>query len=294
MQTTPDSPANGADAARATEDAQGNFVQEALDFLLDPARLVEFALGLGAALLILLVGWAVAKFARSRLRRGRLGNAINPTLRPVVASGVYYIIIALTLFATLVQVGVPPTSLIAVFGAAGLAVGLALKDTLSNVASGIMLLSLRPLDIGEYIATPDFEGTVNEIGLFATTLTNRDGAAIFVPNSKVWEGRIINFGRLPTRKFIVDIGLAYDTDLRAAIELGLQTLREHDYVVTEPNGPECYVEKFADSSINLSFRGMVENTSYLGKASELRTSLKEALDAAGMEIPFPQRVVTQK
>ena len=269
-------------------------LDEVKDFLLDPARLTEFALGLLAAFAILVVGWLIARFVRKRFRKpGRFVSKVNPTLRPVVGSAIYYVIIALTLFAFLVELGVPATSLLAVFGAAGLAIGLALKDTLANVASGVMLLSLRPLDINEYVATPDFEGTVKEIGLFATTLTNRDGVAIFVPNSKVWDGRIINFGRLPTRKFIVNIGVAYDTNLRDAIQLGLDTLNAHDYVLKDPPA-ECYVEQFADSSINLTFRGMVENTDYLAKASELRTSLKEALDSAGMEIPFPQRVVINK
>ena len=277
-----------------TDMSAAGAIDEIKDFLLDPARLTEFALGLAAAFAILIIGWLLAKFVRRRFRRpGNIISRVNPTLRPVMGSAIYYLILALTLFAFLVELGVPATSLIAVFGAAGLAIGLALKDTLANVASGVMLLSLRPLDINEYVATPDFEGTVKEIGLFATTLTNRDGVAIYVPNSKVWDGRIINYGRLPTRKFIVNIGVGYDTNLREAIQLGLDTLAAHDYVIKEPPA-ECYVEEFADSSINLSFRGMVENDKYLEKASELRTSLKEALDAAGMEIPFPQRVVTTK
>ena len=290
MQSTPDA----AEAEAVTDMSATRAIDEVRDFLLDPARLTEFGLGLLAAFAILVVGWLIARFVRRRFRSpGRIVSKVNPTLRPVIGSALYYLILALTLFAFLVELGVPATSLLAVFGAAGLAIGLALKDTLANVASGVMLLSLRPLDVNEYVATPDFEGTVKEIGLFATTLTNRDGVAIFVPNSKVWDGRIINFGRLPTRKFIVDIGVGYDTDLRQAIQLGIDTLTSHDYVIQDPP-PECYVEKFADSSINLSFRGMVENVDYLKKASELRTSLKEALDAAGMEIPFPQRVVTTK
>lgn len=298
MQATSPTPPIDPQSQAARLDAEmepRNVLEQVMDFLLDPARLTQFALGILAALLILVIGWGLAKFLRRRLSSGGpLSRRINPTLRPVVASAAYYIVIALTLFAVLVQIGVPAASLIAVFGAAGLAVGLALKDTLGNVASGIMLLSLRPLDIDEYIATPDFEGTVNEIGLFATTLTNREGVAIFVPNAKVWDARIINYGRLATRKFIVDIGVGYGTDLRKAIKLGIDTLTGHDYVVTEPKGPECYVEKFGDSAIGLSFRGHVENSDYLDKASELRTSLKEALDEAGVEIPFPQRVVTQK
>ena len=265
------------------------------DFLLDPDRLAALALTLAGAFAILVGGWLLAKFLRRRFRRpGKVLSRVNPTLRPVLASAVYYVVLALTLFAFLVELGVPRSSLIAVFGAAGLAIGLALKDTLSNVAAGVMLLSLRPLDVGEYIATPDFEGSVNEIGLFATTLTNRDGVAIYVPNSKVWDGRIINYGRLPTRKFIVNIGVGYRTDLKEAVQVGLESLRSHDYVLTDKFPPECYVESFGDSAITLSFRGVVENTDYLRRSSELRTHLKEALDNAGMEIPFPQRVVEVK
>jgi small-conductance mechanosensitive channel len=135
---------------------------------------------------------------------------------------------------------------------------------------------------------------VTEIGLFATTLTNKDGVAIYVPNAKVWDDRILNYGRLPRRKFSVNIGVAYDTDLRQAVRLGLESLNAHDFVLTDELAPECYVDSFGESAVNLSFRGWVENENYATRASELRTTLKEALDKAGMEIPLPQRVVINK
>jgi len=287
------SPSDGAQAV--TEMNTRSSFEQAKDFLFDPERLTQFALGIFAAFIILIFGWLIARSVRKRFRKpGDWLGRINPTLRPVLASGAFYVIMALTLFATLVQLGVPATSLIAVFGAAGLAIGLALKDTLSNVASGIMLLSLRPIDVGEYIGAPSFEGSVTEIGLFATTLTNKDGIAIYVPNAKVWEDRILNYGRLPRRKFSVNIGVAYDTDLRKAVAVGLESLAGHHFVLTDDLAPECYVDSFGDSAINLSFRGWVENKDYTARASELRTALKEALDKAGMDIPLPQRVVTTK
>jgi small conductance mechanosensitive channel len=139
MQTSDTAPTVPSEAG--TEAAP--FYEQVKTILLDPARLTDVALGICAAIAILIIGWIVARSVRRRFRKpGHWLRKINPTLRPVLASGAFYIIMALTLFATLVQLGVPATSLIAVFGAAGLAIGLALKDTLSNVASGIMLLSL--------------------------------------------------------------------------------------------------------------------------------------------------------
>jgi len=207
-------------------------------------ELLNFAMNIAAALVILFIGLLIARWMRRRLRSSKVGTAhIDATLRPVIATSVFYVIIAMTIYAFLTKLGVPATSLLAVFGAAGLAIGLALKDTLSNIAAGVMLLVLRPLQVGEFVDTSAYAGTVQEIGLFATTLKNLEGLYIYVPNSEVWRNRLQNFAR-------------------------------H----SEPISCRCWLP--ADN--------------WLYRASNLRIAIKTALDKEGIEIPFPQRVVTTR
>jgi len=183
------------------------------------------ALTVTAAFTILFLGWLIAKMLRRGVRNPRFGGSkIDATLRPVLASSIFYVIIAMTIYAFLTKLGVPSSSLLAVFGAAGLAIGLALKDTLSNIASGVMMLTLRPLQVGEFIDTPNAVGTVQEIGLFSTTVINVEGLFIYVPNSQVWQARVTNFGRHSERRLTVDIGVGYETnlDVGCLLRIGLR------------------------------------------------------------------------
>ena len=176
--------------------------------------LLNFAMNLAAAIVILIIGIIIARWLRKRLNNSKVTqNHINATLRPVIASSVFYLILAVTFYAFLTKLGVPSTSLLAIFGAAGLGIALALKDTLSNIAAGVMLLFLRPLQIGEFVDTSSYAGTVQEIGLFATTLKNIEGLYIYVPNSEVWRNRLQNFARHTERKFMETIGVGYGSDL---------------------------------------------------------------------------------
>lgn len=257
--------------------------------------LLNAVMTISAALFILVIGWIIAKSVRKRVSKVRLGkHEIDPTLRPVLASVVFYIIMAMTLYAVLIKLGVPPASLLAVFGAAGLAIGLALKDTLSNIASGVMLLVLRPLAVGDFVDTGSASGTVIEIGLFATTLKTNDGLFVYIPNSQVWTNRIQNFGRHQIRKAIIDIGVSYDSDLRHCQTLLLETLSNTEGALNNPSEAEVYVMTFADSAINLSCRVWLPADNWLQRTSNLRTEIKECLDKANVEIPFPQRVIIQK
>lgn len=254
--------------------------------------LVAFTLTIIAALTILIVGIFVARSSRKILRKPSFaGGRLDPTLRPVIASVVFYVIIAMTLYAFLTKLGVPSNALLAVFGSAGLAIGLALKDTLSNIAAGVMMLTLRPLKVGEFIDTPQAAGTVDEIGLFATTLKNTEGIYIYVPNGQMWNSRVQNFGRHTQRKLTVDIGVAYDTDLAKAKVLLLDVMRNNPNVINTPTEPECYVMTMGESSVVISSRCWLPAPNWLAQASDMRIALKEALDKDGIEIPFPQHVV---
>ena len=258
-------------------------------------ELLNFALNIAAALVILFIGLTIARWMRKRLGKAKMGiGHIDATLRPVIATSVFYLILAMTVYAFLTKLGVPSTSLLAVFGAAGLGIALALKDTLSNIASGVMLLFLRPLRIGEFVETSNYAGTVQEIGLFATTLKNLEGLYIYVPNSEVWRNRLQNFARHTERKFMETIGVGYGSDLKRTQEIVLKILNEVSDVKQLPTPPECYVMNFGDSAITISCRCWIPADNWLQRTSDIRIAIKDAFDKEGIEIPFPQRVVTTK
>jgi small conductance mechanosensitive channel len=257
-----------------------------------------------SALLIFIAGVFFGRWLSKRMRKSRFGGShLDATLRPVLASVVFYLVLAMTLYAVLIKLGVPPTSLLAVFGGAALAIGLALRDTLSNIAAGVMLLILRPLKVGDFVDIGQSTmGTVEEIGLFTSTIRNTENIAVYLPNSLIWGNRIQNFGRHTNRKVIIDIGVGYDTDLEATQSLLLGILSSQNGLIpfTEgvpagPNAtatpPEVYVMGFGDSAINLSCRCWLPGDSWLKRTTDLRVAIKGALDGAGVDIPFPQRVV---
>ena len=244
---------------------------------------------------ILIIGIWIARILRKRIQGTGFGiGKIDQTVRPVIASALFYTIIGITVYAALRRLGIEATGLLAVFGAAGLAIGLALKDTLGNIAAGAMLLILRPLAVGEFIETPNVSGTVQEVGLFATTIKNLEGLYVFVPNGQIWNNRIQNFNRHTERRLIMNLGLAYDTDLEAAKALLIETMSAHHAALKLPEGPVVLVTEFGESSINFSARVWLPAADFLPNASMMRVSIKSALDKAGIEIPFPQRVIMTK
>lgn len=258
--------------------------------------ILSFSGNLISAVLIFVVGMMVGRWVQKRIRGSKVGGThLDATLKPVLASVFFYIIVAMTLYAVLIKLGVPPSAIIPIFGGAALAIALALKDTLSNIAAGLMLLFLRPLKVGEFVDLPNTSGTINEIGLFATTVKTADGLYQYVPNSQVWSGRIQNYGRNKTRQFRLDIGVSYDTDLRHAQSVMLETLSAAaDRITDAPTPPEVFVMAFGDSAVNYHCRVWLPSDRWFHRASTLRIEIFEALGKADIEIPFPQRVVTMK
>lgn len=249
-------------------------------------------LNLLSAIVIFVLGLLVGRILSGRLRRSKLGGAhLDATLRPVLASVVFYLVLAMTLYAVLVKLGVPPASLLAAFGGMALAIGLALRETLANIAAGVMLLILRPLKVGDFVDMPVALGTIEEIGLFSTTIRNLENVVVYVPNSQIWGNRIQNFGRHTSRKAIIEVGVGYGSDLEQTIEILMQTLNDQPDMMNDPTPPEVYVMSFGDSAINLSCRVWLPGDGWLKRTSDLRVSIKSALDKAEIEIPFPQRVV---
>ena len=181
--------------------------QDQLQILID--QITSYALDGVSALVILLVGWWIAGRAHFLVRRAldRVPR-IDDTLKPFLSSTVRYFVIVITVVAVLAEFGVQTTSIIAVLGAAGLAIGLALQGTLQNIAAGIMLLILRPFRVGEYIDAGGVAGTVDAINLFTTDMTTYDGIYRSVPNAELWNRNILNYSRNPTRRLDLPLGIS--------------------------------------------------------------------------------------
>ncbi|NIZ02607.1 mechanosensitive ion channel family protein [Thalassospira lucentensis] len=255
--------------------------------------LKAFALGFGldilGAIILLIVGWWVAGRAAALVRHAlRNANFVDSTLKPLAASLVRYTILIFVLIAVLSNFGVQTASIIAVLGAAGLAIGLALQGTLSNIAAGVMILILRPLKLDEFVEAGSVSGTVVEITLFTTLLKTADGIFISVPNSQIWNSAIKNYSRNPTRRLDIKVGIAYNDDVDAALEF-LKKLVESDPRVLKDPEPMSFVANLGESSVDLTARGWVATSEFWPTLFDLTRKSKTELEDAGFSIPFPQR-----
>ena len=183
--------------------------------------------------------------------------------------------------------GVQTTSILAVLGAAGLAIALALQGTLSNIAAGVMLIWLRPIATGEYIDTDAASGTVMEIGLFATRLKSADGVYVFAPNSTIWNTRITNYTREKTRRLDLKVGIGYGDDMSAARDIMLAMAKADGRVKADPE-PVVYVSNLGDSAVEMMLRIWVPTPDYWAVLFEFTEQAKRDFDAAGISIPFNQ------
>jgi len=243
------------------------------------------------AVLLLVIGWTVANWAQRMVGRGLARLPwMDHTLKPFVTRLVWWIIIIFVLVAVLNQFGVQTTSIIAVLGAAGLAIGLALQGTLANVAAGVMLLILRPFNIGDYVDAGGDAGTVVEIGLFNTELTTYDGLCRLVPNSKIWTNTITNYSRNPTRRLDILVGIGYGDDIAGAQEALMGLMKGDQRILGDPE-PKVLVKELGDSAVVLDMRCWTKGDDYWATVYDLTKAAKVGLEAAGYTIPFPQRDV---
>lgn len=259
------------------------------------STLVEFASVYGlrviGAILILIIGRILAGQARRGVNK--LGDARrwDASLTIFLASLVYFLVMALVFISMLSSFGVQTASLVAVLGAASFAVGLALQGSLSNFASGIMLLFFRPFKVGDYVDVAGEAGTVKNMAIFTTTLATPDNVRIEVPNSKIYGGIIKNFAGYDTRRIDLTVGISYNDDMGKAMEVIRSVIKADARVLAEP-ATTIAVAELGDSSVNLVVRPWVNRGDYWAVRFDLIQGIKNALDAAGIEIPFPQRTVT--
>jgi len=239
-------------------------------------RLLDLSLDVLTAALLLTVGWWASALLGRMVRR-TLGGRIDPTVVPMIATAVNWTVRGVTVIAVLAQFGVQTASLIAVLGAAGLTVGLALQGTLQNIAAGIMLIALRPLRAGETVAmTNGLEGTVEEVGLFLTRLLRADGVCVSVPNSSLWNATLLNYTRNSQRRFELAVTVGTDGDLAQT----QQTLRElavrHPLALTDP-APQARVTQYRDGSVTVILHVWAAGADYDALCADLCTQVRAAL-----------------
>lgn len=236
---------------------------------------------------IFILGWMLSRWAY-RIILNRLGNnkglQASATVRPLIATVVKYAILLGAIYAGLTQAGVAASSLLAVFGAAGLAIALAVQGTLSNIAAGIMLIFLRSMKVGEYIETPTVEGTVLEVGLFTTNIRRPDGVFVSVPNAQIWGSQIANYSRFMTRRVDIDLELARDNDLGAAVKV-IQSVLEQQDIIVDKEKASVSVAGFTPTTAIIRARLWLGTDNLADKGSTLRTSFNTALSAEGFKLP---------
>jgi len=249
--------------------------------------LVNGAKDLLFATLILIVGWTVARWI-GRWAHDVIGRShhVDETLKPLIANFAQYLILAITVIVVLGQFGVQTTSLIALLGAAGLAIGLALQGTLSNVASGVMLLFLRPFRVNENIRFSDAAGTVREIGLFRTTIITDDGLLVSVPNATIFSGTITNNSREATRRtsFTVEVDRAENIE---TIQKTILEALQHEPLLMKAPAPTAEVETLGPLSTTLTVQAWFQNRNFGAGQAAIKKRVRAALNTANVSAPVP-------
>lgn len=251
----------------------------------------RYGLELAGAILIAVAGWIVAGWLSRVVRSlSKRSGRVDPTLEPLLVKLARWSVLAITLVAVLDKFGIQTASVIAFLGAAGLAIGLALKDTVSDLAAGVVILVLRPFNVGDAVSIAGTGGTIDGIDLFETRLTSWDGVPIVLPNGAVRTAKIENYSRAANRRLDLVVGIAYSDEIEKAVEALRALVKGEARVLAEPESM-VVVTELGDSSVNLLVRVWVSPGDYWPMKFDMTRAIKECLDRAGVTIPFPQRDV---
>ena len=242
------------------------------------------------ALVIFIVGRWIVKAIRNFLQGMMTKKTVDPEVNSFVSSLVYVTLLIFVIIAALAQVGIQTTSLIAVLGAASLAIGLALQGSLANFAAGVLLIIFRPFKVGDYVECAGTAGAVDEMQIFTTQLKSPDNKKIIIPNAKLLGDVITNYSAKDTRRIDLVIGVSYSDDLQK-VEKVLSDIVSQDERVLKDPAPTIAVLELADSSVNFAVRPWVKTGDYWGVYFDLTKNIKIRLDGEGISIPFPQRDV---
>ena len=265
--------------------------QEIYNMVIEMA--VTYGMSMIFAIVILIIGfWFATRAKNIVIRAMRKSKKIDETIIIFAGSMVRYLVIIFTVLAVLDQFGVETTSLIALLGAAGLAIGFALQGTLSNVAAGVMLLFFRPFKVGQFVDVSGTAGTVKGIGLFTTHLDTGDNVHIIVPNANIWGSAIKNFSHNKNRRIDLLIGIGYGDDIDKAMKVILSTIKAEKLALDDP-APLVVVGELGGSSVDLVVRVWSKAGDYWAVRWALIKAIKENFDKEGIEIPYPQTVIHQ-
>lgn len=253
-------------------------------------EMIRYAPSVVIALAIFIIGkWIVGKI-RNGVRATMEKRKVDPALVSFATSLLYYVMLIVVVLAAVQKVGFPVTSLVAILGAAGLAVGLALQGSLSNFASGVLIIMFRPFSIGDFITAGGQTGVVQEIGVLATILKSPDNQKIIVPNSGIMAGAIVNVTAHDTRRVDMVVGVSYSDDLDKVQNVILDVLNADERILKDP-APQVVVAELADSSVNFKVRPWCATEDYWGVFFDFQKAIKQRLDKEGVSIPFPQQDV---
>ncbi len=252
--------------------------------------ITEFGMHIISAILILVIGLWIAKIFTKILSKVLHKKNVEPTLIGFLTSSLKFTFYLFVIIAAVGQLGVETTSFIAVLGAAGLAIGLALQGSLSNLASGIMLVIFRQVKVGQFIEGGGASGTVEKIGIFNTTLVAIDNKVIYIPNSKLINDNIINYNEKDIRRVDMVFGISYSDDIAKAKEIINSILYADIRILKEP-APQVVVAQLDESSVNINVRPWVNTPDYWAVYFDLMELIKNKFDEEKITIPFPQRDV---
>ncbi len=243
-----------------------------------------------SAIIILVVGRMLAKWIASLSRKALAKAGVDVTLITFLKTLIYYILLTAVIIAAADQIGIKTTSFLAILGAAGLAIGLALKDSLGNFASGVMIILFHPFKVGDAITAAGQTGKVQRIDIFSTVLLTPDNQKVIVPNSAITSGTITNINAEATRRIDLVVGIGYDDDIRKAKRILEELVQADDRILTEP-APTIAVLELADSSVNLIVRPWVKTSDNWSTRLDLIEKIKLTFDEHGISFPFPQQDV---
>ena len=265
-------------------------MEELLNFDLDIINqyVIPWAINISIAILIFVIGRWVARLVVKNIVKLMQRANVDESLRKFAGNIINAVLTVFIVIASLEQLGFNTTSIMAIFAAAGLAVGLALKDSLSNFSAGVMLIIFKPFKIGDLINAGGSTGVVENIHIFNTIMRTGDNQEIIVPNSHIYGGSITNMTKRDTRRIDLVIGIGYDDNIAKAKEILQAIVSRHDLILQEP-APAISVAELGACSIDLAVRPWVNTGDYWGVRSDLLQTIKEEFDENGISIPYPQQ-----
>jgi len=243
------------------------------------------------AIFLLIAGTYIIRFINRMVRKFFLRKDYDLALETFLQSFISIALKIILFVLVITQLGVQTTSLVAVLASAGLAIGLALQGSLANFAGGVLILLFKPFKIGDFISAQGVDGTVKEISIFTTKVSTFGNQIAIIPNGQLSNNTIINYNAQDTRRDKIDVGIGYGSNIKQAKEILLAIVNERETILKTP-APEVYVGELADSSVNLTLRFWANNPDFWAAHFYVMEEIKYRFDEAGIEIPFPQRVVT--